>query len=114
MGVCDINGVGEDEVTVTSGLHAQAERTNKQTGGRGLHRNFGATRTSRKNKETNRRERATSGGGFDQDPKPREKGGSALERRIHWGRSQRPGTRRRAQVRGRAAARGRERGRPTI
>ena len=26
----DINGVGEDEVTVTSGLHAQAERTNKQ------------------------------------------------------------------------------------
>ena len=26
----DINGVGEDEVTITSGLHAQAERTNKQ------------------------------------------------------------------------------------
>ena len=26
----DIKGVGEDEVTVTSGLHAQAERTNKQ------------------------------------------------------------------------------------
>ena len=25
-----IKGVGEDEVTVTSGLHAQAERTNKQ------------------------------------------------------------------------------------
>ena len=45
-----MNGVGEDEVTVTSGLHAQAERTNKQTEERGLHRNFGATRTSRKNK----------------------------------------------------------------
>ena len=27
---CDIDGVGEDEVTVTSGLHAQAERTKKQ------------------------------------------------------------------------------------
>ena len=26
----DTNGVGEDEVTVTSGLHAQAERTKKQ------------------------------------------------------------------------------------
>ena len=43
----DIIGVGEDEVTVTSGLRAQAERTNKQTnkqtGERGLHRNFGAT-----------------------------------------------------------------------
>ena len=26
----DIDGVGEDEATVTSGLHAQAERTNKQ------------------------------------------------------------------------------------
>ena len=25
----DIDGVGEDEVTVTSGLHAQAERTKK-------------------------------------------------------------------------------------
>ena len=44
----DRNGVGEDKVTVTSGLHAQAERTNKQT---------------------NRGERATSGGGLDQDPK---------------------------------------------
>ena len=33
----DINGVGEDEVTVTSGLHAQAERTNKQIEERGLH-----------------------------------------------------------------------------
>ena len=32
----DINGVGEDEVTVNSGLHAQAERTNKQTEERGL------------------------------------------------------------------------------
>ena len=28
--------------------------------------NFGATRTSRKNKQTNRGERATSGGGLDQ------------------------------------------------
>ena len=37
MGVCDINGVGEDEVTVTSGLHAQAERTKKQTEMRELH-----------------------------------------------------------------------------
>ena len=27
----DRNGVGEDEVTVTSGLHAQVERTKKQT-----------------------------------------------------------------------------------
>ena len=44
----DISGVGEDEVTVAWGLHAQAERTNKQT---------------------NRGERATSGGGLDQDPK---------------------------------------------
>ena len=26
----DANGVGEDELTVTSGLHAQAERTKKQ------------------------------------------------------------------------------------
>ena len=26
----DTNGVGEDEVTVTSGLHAQAEETKKQ------------------------------------------------------------------------------------
>ena len=43
----DINGVGEDEVTVTS-----AERTNKQT-----------------NKQTNRGERAAVGGGLDQDPK---------------------------------------------
>ena len=33
----DINGEGEDEVTVTSGLHAQAERTNRQTEERGLH-----------------------------------------------------------------------------
>ena len=33
----DINGVGEDEVTVTSWLHAQAERANKQTEKRGLH-----------------------------------------------------------------------------
>ena len=33
----DINGVGGDEVTVTSGLHAQAGRTNKQTDQRGLH-----------------------------------------------------------------------------
>ena len=59
-------------MTVTSGLHAcnaQAERTNEQTGERGLHRNFGATRTSRKNRQTDRRERATSGGGLDQDPK---------------------------------------------
>ena len=31
----DINGVGEDEVTVTSGLHAQAERTKKQRNKRG-------------------------------------------------------------------------------
>ena len=33
----DIDGVGEDEVTETSGLHAQAERTNRQTEERGLH-----------------------------------------------------------------------------
>ena len=33
----DINGVGEDEVSVTSGLHAQAERTNRQTEERRLH-----------------------------------------------------------------------------
>ena len=33
----NINRVGEDEVTVTSGQHAQAERTNKQTEERGLH-----------------------------------------------------------------------------
>ena len=33
----DIDEVGEDEVTVTSGLHTQAERTNKQTEERGLH-----------------------------------------------------------------------------
>ena len=33
----DTNGVGEDEVTVISGPHAQAERTNKQTDERGLH-----------------------------------------------------------------------------
>ena len=46
----DINGVGEDKVAVTSGLHAQAERTDKQTEERGLHLNFGATRRSRKNK----------------------------------------------------------------
>ena len=32
----DINGVGEDEVTVTSGLHAQPERTNKPTEESGL------------------------------------------------------------------------------
>ena len=31
--------------------------------------NFGATRTSRKNKQTNRGERATSDGGLGQDPK---------------------------------------------
>ena len=30
-----MNGVGEDEVTITSGLHAQAERTNKQTNRQG-------------------------------------------------------------------------------
>ena len=34
---CNVIGVGEDEVTVTLGLHAQAERTNKQTDERGLH-----------------------------------------------------------------------------
>ena len=33
----DISGVGEDEVTVAWGLHAQAERTNKQTEDRRLH-----------------------------------------------------------------------------
>ena len=27
----DTNGLGEDEVTATSGLHAQADRTKKQT-----------------------------------------------------------------------------------
>ena len=64
----DMNGVGEDEVTVTSGLHAQAERTNKQTEERGLHRNFGAIRTIRKNRQTNRTERATGGGGLDRSP----------------------------------------------
>ena len=49
----DINGVGEDEVTVTSGLHARTERTNKQVEERGLHRIFGVTRTIRKNKHLN-------------------------------------------------------------
>ena len=33
----DANGVGEDELTVTSGLHAQAERTKKQAKRRELH-----------------------------------------------------------------------------
>ena len=33
----DTNGVGADEVTVTSGVHAQAERTKKQTERRELH-----------------------------------------------------------------------------
>ena len=33
----DTNGVGEDEVIVTSGLHAQAERTKKQIEERELH-----------------------------------------------------------------------------
>jgi len=69
----DINGVGEDEVTVNFGA-TRTTRKNKQTN-RGkratVHRNFGATRTGRKNKQTNRRERATSGGGFDQDPNHR-------------------------------------------
>ena len=55
----DRNGVGEDEVTITSGLHAQAERTNKQT-----NRSQG-----REGQQKNRRERATSGEGFDQDLK---------------------------------------------
>ena len=49
-------------MTVTSGLLAQAETTSKQTEER-------ATRTSSKNKQTNRGERATFGGGLDQDPK---------------------------------------------
>ena len=46
----DTNGVGEDEVTLTSWLHAQAERTKEQ---------------KREEKAT-----GTSGGGPDKDPKP--------------------------------------------
>ena len=44
----ETNGVGEAEVTVTSGLHTQAESESERT---------------------NRGERATSGGGSGQDPK---------------------------------------------
>ena len=33
----DTNGVGEDEVTVTGGLHAQAERAKKEKEKRKLH-----------------------------------------------------------------------------
>ena len=47
-----INGVGEDEVTVTPGLHAQAERTKKQT-----------ERRARREREREReRERKREGG----------------------------------------------------
>ena len=34
---CDIHGVGEDEVTVTSGLHAQAEGNRNKTEKREVH-----------------------------------------------------------------------------
>ena len=47
---CDIHGVGEDEVTVTSGLHAQAERT----------------------KKLKREEKAASSGGSDKDLDPED------------------------------------------
>ena len=43
---CDMDEVEQDAVTVTSGLHAQAERTKKQ----------------------NKEERDTSGGGSNQSP----------------------------------------------
>ena len=59
----DINGVGEDEVTVTSGLHAQAERTKKQK----------------------REEKAASSGGAGRDPGP-EDGAQARGRAAARGR----------------------------
>ena len=46
----DTNGVGENEVPLTSGLHAQAERTNKQK----------------------REEKAAYKGGSDKDPEPED------------------------------------------
>ena len=63
-----IQGAPHPQPDVTPGhTHKQKEQTRKQTGERGLHRNFGATRTSKKTEQTNRRERAPSGGGcFDQ------------------------------------------------
>ena len=72
----DANGVGEDELTVTSGLHAQAERTKKQ-------RNKTENRTEvtvtsklhaqvERAKKQKREEKAASSGGAGRDPGPED------------------------------------------